>query len=252
MFVFYSQNRLKNLADQSRELNHDLTLRARKHLEDMNNHFILDGSTLDLVEKEAFYLWATSKMVGHPLTYDQLQRICGQLTDHPHEQQWTLQVGGGWNVVRNGAALFVTRDGIMENEEKRPERKLDWSFVQDAAEPTENVLLIRLSENVEFDETKCCIVLADASRTGNLLFHAPWRENPVKLRDFLRGQKVPLHLRGCVPVILLDQRTVVAVFVERPGGEHHFGGKVGRWIVDAQFCVESERASHQICLQLQE
>jgi hypothetical protein len=220
----------------------------------MSYDFILDGSTLDLVEKEAFYLWAKSKMMGHPLTYDQLQRICIQLTDHPHQQQWTLQVGGGWNIVRNGAVLFVTRDGMENKGTESLERRLDWSFVHATAElqETEDALLMRLSGNAELDETKCSFVLTDASRTGKLLFYPPWRENPVELRDFLRGQKVPLHLRGCTPVILLDHQNVAAVFVERPGGEHHFGGKVGRWIVDAQFSVDRERAGHQIRLQLLE
>ena len=32
-------------------------------------------------------------------------------------------------------------------------------------------------------------------------FHARWKDTPIKLKDFLRGQKLPLHERDMVPVI---------------------------------------------------
>jgi hypothetical protein len=216
----------------------------------MKKEFILNGS-LGLVEKEAFYLWARSQMMGYPLSYDQLQRICAQIADHPHQQQWTLQVGGGWNIVRNGAALSVTGVGIEDKGTETPERELEWSFVDDTVESQEmdNALLVRLSERADVDNN-CFFVLSDACRTGKLLFTPPWRENPLELRDFLRGQKIPLHLRGCTPVIYLQKDEMVAVFVERPEGEHHFGDKIGRWIVDAQFNVETVRAGQRIRLQL--
>jgi hypothetical protein len=139
------------------------------------------------------------------------------------------------------------RDGIEKIGTQSPERKLDWLFVHDTAEQqeVEDALLIRLSESVEFDKTNSSIVLMDASQTRGLLFNPPWRDNPLKLRDFLRGQKVPLHLQGCTPVLFLDQQKVIAVFIKQPGGEHHFSGKAGRWIVDAQFSVERERVRHQ-------
>jgi hypothetical protein len=226
-------------------LNDDLTHRAHAHLNEMKKEFILKGS-LGVVEKEALYLWARSQMMGYPLSYDQLQRVCAQIAVHPHQQQWTLQVGGGWNIVRNGAALSVTGGGTEDKGTEKLERELEWSYVDDTVESQEMVdaLLVRV------DNTNCIFVLSDARRTGKCLFTPPWRENPLELRDFLRGQKVPLHLRGCTPVIRLHQGEVVAVFVERSEGEHHFGGKIGRWIVDAQFDVEKERAGQLICLQL--
>ena len=81
----------------------------------MNDVFLLNGE-LDLVKKEALYLWANRRMEGHLLPYEQLQRICNQLTEHAHQQQWTLQVGGGWNIIRNGMALYVKRPGMNASE----------------------------------------------------------------------------------------------------------------------------------------
>jgi len=43
----------------------------------------------------------------------------------------------------------------------------------------------------------------NASMKPKLVFTPPWRNRPVKVKDFLRGQKVPLHLRGSTPIVVL-------------------------------------------------
>lgn len=49
-------------------------------------------------------------------------------------------------------------------------------------------------------------------------FHPSWRANPIKLKDFLRGQRVPQPDRDFVPLLVLDEEDdddVVAVFLPR-------------------------------------
>jgi hypothetical protein len=81
---------------------------------------------------------------------------------------------------------------------------------------------------------------AAASRdpNGKLLFTPPWRKgrSPVKVTEFLRGQKVPLHARSQTPVVLMIPKAgsewsgnivpcLVAVHVATKD----------KWIVDAEF-----------------
>ncbi|CAM9608415.1 unnamed protein product [Discosporangium mesarthrocarpum] len=52
-------------------------------------------------------------------------------------------------------------------------------------------------------------------RDGDV-FWPEWRENPIKMKDFLRGQGVPLHLRDEVALVCHEDK-VVAVYPRHPG-----------------------------------
>lgn len=54
-------------------------------------------------------------------------------------------------------------------------------------------------------------------------FRPTWRDRPAKLKDFLRGQGVPLHRREEVALIC-DQRDVVSLFPWQI-----CAGSTGRW-----------------------
>jgi tRNA(Ile)-lysidine synthetase-like protein len=45
-------------------------------------------------------------------------------------------------------------------------------------------------------------------------FTPAWRERPVKLKDFLRGQKVPLHERDSVRVVVWEPATAAGALPE--------------------------------------
>ena len=198
--------------------------------------FMLRDSSLGLVEKEALHQWARSRM-GFPLPYDQLQRICTQLEEQPNQQKWSLQVGRGWIMMRNGAVLSATREAMEFNEQDFVEQRLDWSIVANDGEPevTKDAIHIQLRD-VSVDKSYS-FVLSNANHVRKLGFTPPWRENPVRLCDFLRGQKVLLHRRDCASVIYLkgDEPCLIAVFVERQDGVHNVGGTKGKWVVDAEF-----------------
>ena len=99
----------------------------------------------------------------------------------------------------------------------------------------------------------CTFVVSRVKQMGQCSFTPPWRTNPLKVRDFLRGQRVPLHVRDAAPVIYLNNNSnVVAVFVEeREGGNEVYAGKVGTWIVHAKFNGNKEKAGQLLCLHLE-
>ena len=213
------EKRLESLSQQSKQLRKDLMQRAEMYLRERqtNRYFPLplDQNKLTLVAREALHSW--SKQRGAVLSYDQLQRVCAQLESYPDAIQWTLQVGEGWNIVRNGASLDVVHDGDVE-EALVQEQPIEWSLVEGAVDADgKDLIMIRLdkapSDNPAF-------VRSTSGQVSNAPFTPSWRNNPIKVKEFLRGQKVPLHLRDQVPVVQLGGK-VVAVFIN------------GKWEVDA-------------------
>lgn len=244
-FVMSVQKRLGNVSQQSRELHDDMTRRAQRYLDKMKgeDEFLLRGDSLDLVEREAFYIWARSRMQGYALSYDQLQRILTQIEARPQQRRWTLQVGGRWNVVRNGEAVSVTKEGNEEKEAESPQQELKWSVVEGPVveqAATHDALIIRLPDSLE--TAKYNFVLTNSNRTGNWHFTPPWRKNPVKLHDFLRGQKVRLRFRRRTPVILRGDELVAVLVIS--------DGRCSTWIVDAKYNVENETTWRRIRLDL--
>ncbi len=130
-------------------MNDELTSRATEYLKDkqITETFVMSGESITLVEKEALHQWAKTR-VGYPLPYDQLRRLCLQLQERADEQQWTLQVGGGWNIIRNGITLTALRDGMVSDDQEIIERELDWSLVENGGDnPVDNIdkaLLIQM------------------------------------------------------------------------------------------------------------
>lgn len=229
--------RLDHLMEQSAELNADLNVRASIYLK---MHVLEDGSfvlpndghrsTLNLVEKEALHKWATTtpqRMAT--LSYDQLERICHQLHEYPTSQQWTLQVGSGWNVIRNGKALHVQRQDDVDLTGRNAlldDPMLTWVNIGtdgSSIDDNDDDLVIRIPSSADLQFS-----LSTAGKASRWLYTPSWRveHRPIKLKDFLRGQKIPLHLREHIPIIYVSgTSTLVAVQVDDSN----------KWILDAAF-----------------
>ena len=64
----------------------------------------------DFVQEEALYTWVQNKMgYNGTFSYQQLQRVCSQLRSYPDRRIWSLDVGGGWMVMRNRSVVRVGR-----------------------------------------------------------------------------------------------------------------------------------------------
>merc|ERR1739845_273471 len=77
------------------------------------------------------------------------------------------------------------------------------------------------------------INIEQVKECGNLSFTPPWRKGrtATKIKKLLRGQQVPLHLRGEACVLCVtgaSLRGALAVYVEGGNGDD-------RWIVNAEF-----------------
>ena len=88
-------------------------------------------------------------------------------------------------------------------------------------------------------EQECQTATAQSSTTNNtnknltsLLFGPPWKSSstPIKLRQFLRGQGVPLHQRHDTP-LLVANHAIVAVQIQRD----EQGSSNDEWIVNAEY-----------------
>jgi tRNA(Ile)-lysidine synthase len=72
---------------------------------------------------------------------------------------------------------------------------------------------VRIGEGEERD----CVVLHNVPEGARLhvrrrrdgdRFHPTWKQRPLKVKDFLRGQKVPLHRRDDVPLVCLGEEVL--------------------------------------------
>uniref|UniRef100_A0A7S1DBA1 Uncharacterized protein n=1 Tax=Cyclophora tenuis TaxID=216820 RepID=A0A7S1DBA1_CYCTE len=183
------------------------------------------------------------KMKGHSLPYDQLQRVCQQLMDYPDHQKWTLNVGKGWNVIREGGTLdfgLASSDVVSDAdfEKKNPPTVLSWTTTTTTTTTNHQADLpdaIQITKSPQMTTATTEFFLSTGRHGSTWLFTPPWRSghSPVKVKDFLRGQKIPLHLRKSTPLIYATtggNPTVVAILVE------------GKWIVDAHFGLEQQQA----------
>lgn len=241
------QRRADNLCRQSQEIQVDLQRRASRYLQDTGSDSMFslpESGTFELVHKQALYMWVCQQSKDqHQFTYEQLERVCTQLTDFPHNQEWTMNIGSGRDIVREGKALHLVFQHVESKTESLNEQEsdvqVDWQVV---------------STNVNMDnemsgKIELCVAsdfyanishfLVSTVRQRNLPFTPPWRKgrSPAKAAQFLRGQKVPLHQRRETLIVYSvgkdDNVSAVALFLRT----------TNEWILDASAtcdCNENE------------
>ncbi|CAB9530442.1 lysidine synthase [Seminavis robusta] len=236
--------RLRNLEEQCQHLQTDLSSRAdevmKRHV-DARGHFLLPQNKellSDLVMRQAMYSWISSSANNQQFSYDVWKNVELQLEDYPNNRQWTLPLGDGWHVTRLGDSLqvvsqLVSEDVETENTAEIRGEPLRWSCIDSqGTQPDGGDSEIRLHTALTItDHSSLRFVKTTVACSSGVkwMFTPPWRKgrSPLKLKNFLRGQKVPLHLRDLVPIVYgnhegeLDPPSLVAVFVN------------GEWIVDA-------------------
>lgn len=222
------ESRLENVEMQSRKIKKDVMERTKAHLSTTLTkrgdelYFSLPNSRgeLCLVEEESLFQWVeTASDSQISLSYDKLVSISNQISKYPDKLEWKMSIGSGWNIERKGSVLLLNRDSLSDSTNNR----LNW-------------YLLRIEDIKKFDEkTDGIHCLRFYKENGNVLssddflldcaeshmtskFTPPWRENPVKLKDFLRGQKIPLHRRATCPILIIETDNaseVAAIYIER-------------------------------------
>lgn len=230
------QKRFTNIDQQSRAISKNLKEQATTYLAAMpsQSEFWLSGDEVDIVCEEAFHTWATRVTDGQlQLSYDQINRVKFQVERYPSRLQWTIDVGDLWRVQRNGNILTLLHD--TENISD----SLPWCIVE-----TKPVLL-DVNEQKESD-TELFISIPPALENstlaikrikdvGNLRFLPQWRKgrSPIKIKELLRGQNVPLHHRDETEVICISSEADVHIVAVRIDDLDR--SKDGKWIIHANF-----------------
>lgn len=243
------QKRLDSMEAQSQKLRMDVSQRADSYLHEHTSEdaacssrtvFSIpkDIAKCNLVFEEAFHVWVSGQAVSpndhsdYQFTFEHFQRLVRQITDYPRRRKWSLNIGGGWDIQREGDILRILESDSVSGTLKR----------QNASHPLEALPALPATL-----ESSCSYIQIRLSFAGRHVFTSsrgcdykslkitpPWRKgrSPLKLKDFLRGQKVTLHDRGDLPIILTHGESedaaqeLVAVFVDTKG----------KWILDAKFC----------------
>jgi tRNA(Ile)-lysidine synthetase-like protein len=211
-------------------------------------------SSPDLVAQHALHQWLVQttqarsrfKSTAASIPYEQIQRIFAQLKNYPRNRSWRLDVGENWAVVRQGDVLRVeassaaTGDTSCRGLVRTVE--LEWSPAKasSAGDSNETALLLHLPSAI-VEHRKLRLLSAPASAVApSSPFCPPWRTSSVSLKDFLRGQKVPLHQRSQTPLILLEEKPVG----DQPSGPFqvvavHVASRARQWTVDARYVSDA-------------
>jgi len=267
------ERRLENLQKQSKKLKEDLSHRTHKYFDSYNETAITNGyfmisfplpkheNNLSLVEEHALHSWVKWRTDGGiNLSYSKLMSLCHQVVNHPERRQWKVAVGSGWDIVRNGDVLDLIHnrgyDKNLLSFSSLKERTYEWILETSQGKKggTSKLNTIEASFSISIDLQKIKesnkpvhFVLESVGGNHGLTFLPPWRlgKSPVKIKEFLRGQKIPLHRRDIAPIICVSndsEKKIIAVYVENihQSREDSFAEvNAGKWIVHSDFVGHS-------------
>ena len=236
------ERRLQSVQEQADDVRCDISNRVNLSLEGQGTEMFLlpsDRSDLYLVI-QAFHAWAARR--GCIIDYDQTKRIRTQLGRHD-QRQWTLNVGKHWNVECFGDSLRLRKaneeDSAPAVREPSTTHEVEWSFCERDIETAMDGLIIYVAdadENLHFTFS----IVGEAKLTVT----PPWRQNPIRVAELLRGQKVPLHRRRAAPIIQVHyptgEKNLVAIYAETEQ----------RWICDS-FFAKPDETTRPILLQVE-
>ncbi|CAJ1929422.1 unnamed protein product [Cylindrotheca closterium] len=155
------------------------------------------------------------------LSYDMLQRVLHQLRHHPNELDWIMDLGGKFRLQRKGARLkIITMSPEQGDDSTNPKVKSGcpwtWSMAPENDKARDSVLRLAIpaeviTSDLQFLET----TVEEYAKMPNALlrFRPQWKpteSRPIKLRQFLRGQQVPLHERDTTPILYMATNTAAA------------------------------------------
>lgn len=237
------------MEQQSRDIAQFLSARAQDYLVSMPSHspFVLrDGLQYGVVQEEALYSWMTDLSDGElRISYDKMLLIRDKIQNHPDSLQWKMDLGGSWRLERNGNTLVISQ-GVKRNQ--LPSAGINsWMIfagsevVASNFDPklTHELRLGCLPKNVESSTFK----IEKVKDCEGIRFIPPWRKgrSALKLKEFLRGQKVPLHRRKEALVLCYSgdaSKNALAIYIEN----------TDEWIVNANFSPEEDLSVTKVVL----
>ena len=199
----------------------------------------------DIVHEQALHAWITKTTLGRmQVSYDQMLRIRDQIQNYPDNFQWKMDLGRHWEIQRNGDTLEVVKgkERVQTSSSRAlpgilfagPASDMNGFNSKDIFDGQETVELCfgSLPNNVG----NSTIDIVHVKDCAGMKFTPSWRQgrSAMKLKDFLRGQHVPIHRRDdSIALCLSDSdslRHVLAVHIEDSAE-----GGAGKWIVSANY-----------------
>jgi tRNA(Ile)-lysidine synthase TilS/MesJ len=238
------EKRLYNIQQQSTEIRIDIQTRVDQYIHDhVKDGLFIFSSTLpfDLITKQALYYWIKQQMKNGTVSYEQIQRLYQQINNYPHKKKWQINIGQHWNIVRYGDTLRVLHDDNVNTSNNVEIRYDDTAFkvckfivhpntnqsTQHLLPSNEGWIDICISHDVllhvqsyQFVQTTWQAyqnqIPKYASNLSSLYFTPPWKDctisrNPIRINDYLRGQKIPLHERPNTPLIVMIPSSIVTM-----------------------------------------
>jgi len=225
--------RMNEVAEQSSMVQHHLEMEVTRWNKEYQsqcseNEFMLHSdwwSLTELIQHELIHDFIT-KCTQTSMPFKQLKKIVAQV--HNGESQWTLYIGQDWILTRIGDMLSLEQKGskmtLPQNiEEECGDLKItfpkEWVFTAERINHDSKVVLCSKKDNSSFP-----VILYNVPYGANLSlrfrkdgdrFHPPWRQTPMKLKDYLRGQKIPLHKRDRMPLICVQDKVAAVCTIER-------------------------------------
>ena len=242
--------------------NNDITIRAEAYLKSMavqhhreeeeNESFFClppNRREIGMLEEQALHLWVTRQTKGAlSMPYSRLKAICQQIKQYPERTQWKMNIGYGWDITRNGEILFLSKNGETihgNSEEKNYNDNNHWKIHKkeiDEYNGDDNSEVHFVTITLSNDLLKAVetgyhdFVVKTVADNELLTFLPPWRSStskPKRIKEFLRGQKIPLHRRNEIPLLCLHNDNsnhddhIVAVYLDNK--------EEGTWVVNTKF-----------------
>lgn len=127
----------------------------------------------------------------------------------PRRHQWSLHLPQGRRLERQGARL------LLRTNPARLSAMHQLDDVRITAPPAWRISGGRVpmakGAGIVLTDIPAGAHLEVRTRRNGDRFHPPWRDHPVKVKDFLRDQGVPLWERDVLPLVVLNGR-VIAIY----------------------------------------
>jgi tRNA(Ile)-lysidine synthetase-like protein len=272
------ERRIGNLEHQSLELRQYLNTRVKEHIKKhvSNGMYLLKegmvSEDVDLVMKEALYSWTLAQTLGYYVSYEQMQRVYQQLINYPNHKKWQLNIGQHWNIVRYGDALRLARvDDSLWNDSTcgydpnsivyRGKVCISQTHSPSTSDKRSGAWL-RIQIPKSMLESSYYFVQSTVGDwlEDKLQFTPPWqsRNRPIRVKEFLRGQRIPMHVRDTTPIVVMIRHSNTATDVKLVSSQSPIPPTLiavyisirSQWLVDREFHVSGDERNNNTAYQL--
>lgn len=209
--------------------------------------FVLqDDLQYGVVQEEALYSWIMDLSDGElQISYDKMLLIRDKIQNYPDRLQWKMDLGDSWRLERNGNTLVIFK-GVRRNQ--LPNAGINSWIIFAGSEVIASNFDPEQMHELHFGclpkkLESSTFTIEKVKDCDGITFVPPWRKgrSAIKLKEFLRGQKIPLHRRNEAMILCYSDdasKNALAVYIEN----------TDKWIVNANFSPEEDFSVTKVVL----